>query len=211
MVIDILALSKKDFKPMIKHLTLALLTGLLTLTSFGQERKDLTLSFSAGKLSSPYYDHNTSGRFASFDFDYSLSKRHTLSVNYTDGKHRYYDNGRITGPVSDIYSDGTNSEATYHTFSVLYKYRFISSTHLSGSIGAGAGMMTHSRMYPFSTGNGYSYQESAWTDLVFPVRLEADYHLSKNLKAGLIGGFFIQPDYPVLAYHIGPRFSYIIK
>jgi len=196
---------------MIKQLTLTLLTALIIFSALGQERKDLTLSVAGGKLASPYYKNNTSGRFFSFDFDYSLAKRHTLSVNYTDGEHRYYDNIHTSGPVVTINSDGTNSEATYHTFSVLYKYKFLSSTRISGAVGAGAGVMTHSRRYPFSTNNSSFYQQSAWTDLVFPARLEVDYRLSNNLKAGMIGGFFIQPDFPVLAYHVGPRLSYIIK
>ena len=194
-----------------KQFTIALFAALLTLTVTAQERKDLTVSLSVGKLTSPYYENNTSGRYFSFDFDYSLSKRSTLSVNYTDGKHRYFDNVRMPGPVFTIYSDGTNSEAGYHTFSALYKYKILTTDHFSGVIGAGAGLMTHSRLVPLYTSNGQSFQESSWTDLVFPVRLEADYHLSKRFKAGVIGGFFIQPDYPVLAYHVGPRLSYVIK
>jgi hypothetical protein len=194
-----------------KQFVLALLSALVFFPALGQERKDLTVSVSGGKLTSPYYANNTAGRFFSFDFDYSLSKRHTLSVSYTDGEHRYYDNVRTTGPGFTINSDGTNAEAAYHAFSVRYKYRFFNSHHISGSVGAGAGILTHSRLYPFSTSNSSYYQQSAWTDLIFPVRLEGDYHLSTNFKAGFIGGFFIQPDFPLLAWHIGPRLSYVIN
>jgi hypothetical protein len=196
---------------MIKQFVLSCLTFLLCFSALGQERKDLTLSFVGGKLASPFYKANRSGRFFGVDFDYSLARRHTLSVNYTDGVHRYYDNVHTAGPAVMVNADGTNAEATYHTFSVLYKYSVLRTPSFSGSVGTGAGLMTHSLRYPFSTGTSAYYQQTVWTELVFPVRLEVDYHLSKSLKAGVIGGFFIQPDFPVLAYHVGPRLSYILN
>jgi hypothetical protein len=195
---------------MIKQFVLSFLSALLFFSAPGQERKDLTLSVAGGKLFSPYYQNNTSGRFFGFDFDYTLAKRHVLSVNYTDGEHRYYDKVHASGSATTINADRTNAEATYHTFSVLYKYKFLSTPTVSGDIGAGAGLMAHSQRYPFSTGISVYYQQSVWTDLVFPVRLEVEYRLSKRVNAGVIGGFFIQPDFPVLAYHVGPRISYCI-
>lgn len=70
-----------------KQITLALIIRLTTLSSYGQERKDLVVSIAAGKLTSPYYSENHLGRFFNIDFDYHLSKRHILSVNYNDGEH----------------------------------------------------------------------------------------------------------------------------
>src|SRR4051794_15493920 len=128
---------------MIKQFSLALLTTILTFSAISQERKDLTLSIAGGKLACPYYANNRSGRFFSFDFDYSLSVRHALSVNYTDGEHRYFDNVHAFGTGGSINADGTNAEAAYHTFSVLYKYTFLNSTHISATVGTGVGIMTH--------------------------------------------------------------------
>jgi hypothetical protein len=71
--------------------------------------------------------------------------------------------------------------------------------------------MTHSNLYPILTRNDSSIQQSVWTDLVFPARFSVDYLLPKNLKLGLMGGFYVQPDFPILAYHFGPRLSYVIK
>ena len=82
---------------------------------------------------------------------------------------------------------------------------------ISGAVGTGVGIMTHSKSYPFLTSNGSNFREAVWTDLVFPVRLEVDYYLPSNFKIGIIGGFFVHPDFPILAYHVGPRLSYVIK
>lgn len=196
---------------MIKPCVLSFFLGFLFFSALGQQRNDLTLSIAGGKLASPYYQRNRSGRFFSFDFDYSLAKRHSLSVNYTDGSHRYYDNIHNGGLTGSINADVTNAKASYHTFLVLYKYRFLSTQRLLGAIGAGAGIMTHVQQYPFSTGNSTYFQQSSWTDLVFTVQVEIAYNLSQSIKAGVIGGFFIQPDFPVLAYHVGPRLSYVLK
>lgn len=193
-----------------KLLILTLLTIITISPVFSQEKKDLLVGISSGALASPYYKNNTSGTFYSFDFNYYLSKRDILSVNYTDGKHNYYDNVLATDRNYRS-SDGTNSKASYHTFSVIYKYSFLNTNLISAVIGAGAGIMTHSKLYPILISRGSTFQESVGTDLVFPVRLEIDYRLSQNFKLGVIGGFYINPDYPILAYHLGPRLSYIIK
>jgi hypothetical protein len=82
---------------------------------------------------------------------------------------------------------------------------------VSGSIGSGVGIMTHSREYPYVISNGSIFAKTAWTDLVFPVRAEFDFKVSKCIRMGVIGGFYIAPDYPVLAYYVGPRLGYLLK
>jgi hypothetical protein len=193
-----------------KHITLALLFGILAFNSFAQDKKDLVVSIAGGSLTSPYYLNNKAGIFYSFDFDYFISKRHILSVNYNDGRHNYYDNILSTDPGYSM-SDGTNAKAEYHTFSVLYKYKLLNKKTISATVGTGAGIMTHKRTYPYKLTNGSVFNESVWTDLVIPVRLEVDYKISNNFRIGVVGGFYIQPDYPVLAYYAGPRLGYIIK
>ena len=192
-----------------KQITLVLIAGLFTLNSYAQEKKDLVVSMAAGWLTSPYYSNYKWGSFFAIDFDYHLAKRHILSANYNDGEHRYFDN--LTNDPSYKRSDGTNAIGGYHTFSVLYKYMFLDKKTIAGSIGSGAGVMTHSRQYPYSTSSGTTDREAVWTDLVFPVRLELDVKIARSVKLGLIGGFYIAPDYPTLAYYVGPRLGYVLK
>ncbi|MDP1764569.1 MAG: hypothetical protein Q8L07_11875 [Sediminibacterium sp.] len=193
-----------------KQIIPALIIGLISFTTYGQVGKELVISIATGKLTSPYYLKSKFGAFYNIDFDYHLSQRNVLSVNYNDGVHNYYDNVRSTDP-NYIKSDGTNSKANYRIFSVLYKYKFLNGDAISGAIGTGAGIMTHSLSYPFVVATGSNFRESTWSDLVFPVRFEFDYKISKSFRLGVIGGFYVHPEYPILAYHVGTRFGYILK
>lgn len=184
---------------------------LITLNSFGQNKKDLTISLSGGLLNSPYYENANAKGFYGFDFDYHFAKKHLLSVNYFSGKHTYYDDVLSNNPTGSSSPDGTNADAEYLTFSVLYKYKILDNTLLSLVPGVGAGIMTHTREYPYQEVNTAYPRISSWSDLVFPISLELNFKLSNQWQAGLTGGFLIHPDYPILALHAGPKLSYIFK
>ncbi len=193
-----------------KRITLLFITGLLVVISFGQDNKDLTVSFSTGKLTSPYYPNDKAREYYGVDFDYHLTKRHILSANFNAGKHDYYDVSSNT--AIPLHANTTNAEASYRTFSILYKFKFVNGNSFSASLGAGAGIMTHIKEFRYRENNSAeSYREVTWADLTFPVRLDLDYKLSKRFHFGVIGGLFIHPDYPVLGYHAGPRLSYVLK
>ena len=181
------------------------------ITLFGQDKKDLTISLSGGLLNSPYYQKAKAKGFYGFDFDYHLAKRHLLSVNYFAGKHNYYDDVLSNYLIGVINSDGTNSDAEYQAFSVLYKFKVINNSLLSIIPGVGAGIMTLTQEYPYTEVNRSYPAISSWSDLVFPVSLDLNFKLSKQWQAGLSGGFLIHPDYPILALHAGPKLSYIIR
>ena len=192
--------------------TILLFTAcLLAIVSFGQKKKSLLVSLSTGKLTSPYYQINKAGPFYEVDFDYYLTKRHILSANFNTGKHDYYDNFLFSTPIS-FYENITNAQASYQTFSILYKFKFINSKAFSASIGTGAGIMTHGTTNQYKGNNSADIlRESFWTDLVFPVKLDLSYKLSRRFRLGVTGGFYIQPDYPVLGYHAGPTISYVLN
>ena len=190
-----------------RQVALLFISGLLTITSFAQDKKDLAVSFSAGIFTSPYYYDTKAREYYSVDFDYHITARHILSASFNSGKHSYNDSISSVLPVTE---NTWNTRASYLTFSILYKYKFLNTEKISANIGAGAGIMTHIRQYLWSPTYGDGSQ-SVWTDLTFPVRLDLDYKVSKLLRIGIIGGLFIHPDYPVLGYHVGPRLSYVIK
>lgn len=194
-------------KPGILFITLFL----IAVCSYGQDKKDLTVSLSTGLLNSPYYEKANARGFYGLNFDYNLAKRHILSVNYFAGKHDYYDDVLSNDPTNLIRPNGTNSEAEYRTFSVLYKYKVVDNNLLSLVPGVGAGIMTHTRQYPYKEVNKSYLAISSWSSLVFPVSLDLNFKLSRNWQAGLTSGFLIHPDYPILALHAGPKLSYIFK
>lgn len=190
-----------------KKVTLLCISGLLSAISFGQEKKDLTLSFSAGAFNSPYYHDAKAREYYSVDFDYHLSARHIISTNFNAGKHWYNDD---VSSILPNHENTWNTEASYRTFSILYKYKLLNAEKISANIGAGAGIMTHIRHFKWDRNYGDG-SHSVWSDLTFPIRLDLDYKLSKRLRLGVMGGFFIHPDFPVLAYHAGPRLGYVFK
>jgi len=196
-----------------KQLTLFFTFSFFILTTFGQEKKDLTVSLSAGYLNSPYYNNAHSRGFYGFGFDYHISRRHVLSANYFAGRHDYFDNTLSNTPASVyiVNPKGTNAKATYNTFSVLYKYKIINQANFSIVPGAGAGIMTHTRNYPYTQGSLIIFQTSYWSDLVFPVTLDINYKVFKQWQVGLTGGFLIVPDYPILALYAGPKLFYVLK
>lgn len=193
-----------------KKLNLTLIAAITTIASIAQDKKDLGISFSTGRFTSPYYEKDEAGTYFNLDFDYYLTPRQVLSANFNSGSHDYYEDV-LSNTGIPLY-ENTNAEAEYRTFSILYKHKLPIVKGLFAGIGAGAGIMTHIRNYPYTETNfATSYRESSWTDLVFPVRLELGYKLSQHFQVGLMAGFFIHPDYPVLGHHGGPRLNYIIK
>ena len=199
-----------------KKTLFSVLVFIIPWTAFSQVKRDLAVSFGMGIFNSPYYTNAQQREFYSLDFDYHIGNRHILSTNFLKGKHRYYDSTHSNNAVplsTPGYEDNANTDADYLTFSVLYKYKVINKKRFSVDLGAGAGIMTQIILFPFSDGTNVdiNFRESTWTDLVFPIRLDADYKLSNHFKLGLLGGLYFHPDYPILGYHSGFRLSYIIK
>ena len=181
--------------------------------TMAQDKKDLAISFSTGYFNSPYYKNAHKRAFYEFSTDYHLSKKHILSVDYLAGKHDYLDEILSNTPPSQYLwlPKGTNAEAIYSTFSVMYKFKIVDTKKFSIVPGAGAGILTHSRTYPYSTSTSLWFDTSSWSDLVFPVTLDVNYKLSMHWQIGLTSGFLIHPDFPILGLHLGPKLSYIIK
>jgi hypothetical protein len=196
-----------------RHLFAFILLTFCSLLSFGQDRKDLSISVSAGYLNSPYYNNAHSRGFYGVGFDYHIAKRHVLSANYLAGGHDYFDNTLSNTPASVyiVNPKGTNAQATYNTFSISYKYKIINSAKLSVVPGVGAGIMTHSSDYPYTQGTSMTFRTSSWSDLVFPVTLDFNYNVLRHWQLGLTSGFLIHPDYPILALHAGPKLTYVLK
>jgi hypothetical protein len=196
-----------------RHILAFIVLTFVTLISFAQDKKDLAVSVSAGYFNSPYYGNAHSRGFYGIGFDYNIAKRHLLSANYSAGAHDYFDNTLSNTPASAyiVNPKGTNAKASYNTFWVSYKYKITNLAKLSVVPGVGAGIMTHARDYPYTHATSMIFQTSSWSDLVFPVTLDVNYKLHRHWQIGLTGGFLIHPDYPILALHVGPKLSYVLK
>lgn len=83
------------------------------------------------------------------------------------GKHDYFDDLLSNTPASNyiVNPGGINARARYFTFAVSYKYKLIEWNKLSVVPELGAGIMTHSQDYPYSTPTSLTFHTSAWTDM----------------------------------------------
>jgi len=180
-------------------------------TAFGQDKKDLGISISGGILNSPYFYKSYRGNFFSVGFDYHISERHIIAANFLAGEHRYFENELSNVPSYDVDRNGRNATAIYKTFSVVYKYKLINNNKFSLIPGIGAGVLTNTYVYPHKHGSSTVFNTSTWSDLAFPVTLDINYKVFKQWQLGLTSGFLIEPDFPILALHIGPKLTYIIK
>jgi hypothetical protein len=183
---------------------------------FSQDKKDLKISLSTGFFNSKYYTNAKSRQFYNFGFEYSITKRQSLSADYTSGQFRYYDDIRVTTPIplsTPGYEKHTNAEARSTFFSILYKYKILDKKKLSVKLGTGLSIITETYTYPVDLPNGgFTFQTSSGKgDLSFPLRVDLDYKISKHIEIGIIGGTYIYPDYPLVGQHLGLSFSYILK
>jgi hypothetical protein len=184
--------------------------------SYSQEKKDLRISVSTGLLNSSYYTNSKPRQFYNFSFDYSITKRHIISADFISGQHRYYDSIRVTTPIplnTPGYENHTNAEARTMAFSALYKYKVLDKKRFSIHAGTGLGIITELLTYPVDTPNGgFTFETTGGKgDLCFPLRVDVDYHIFKNIQLGIIAGTYIYPDYPLVGQHLGVKFSYIIR
>jgi hypothetical protein len=193
-----------------KHFFTLFLICVFFSSAKSQSKKDLAVSLSAGVLNSPYYTNAHADHFYGAAFDYYLSDRSIISAGYFAGKHDYFDS-ILSNTTNYFLNNGSNSEAIYNTFTVQYKYKIVNTSKFSLVPAVGLGMMTHTKRYPYEEGPTTYIRYSSWTDLVFPVNLDLNYSFSDHWQAGITSGLLIHPDYPVLALHIGPKLSYIIK
>ncbi len=182
--------------------------------SFAQTNKDLSISLSAGILNSPYYTNAKGRPFYNVDFTYHITNRHALSTSFLGGKFFYFDSLRSNNSVSlstPGYEKNRNAKMDNFAFSILYKYKIVNGKRVSINTGIGIGLLTEVSLFPYTEGNSVSFRQSSSTDLVFPLRLDVEYKVSKFFQIGLINGLFINPDFPILGYHTGFRISYLLK
>lgn len=199
---------------LMKKLSILICFSFFLQDGYSQDKKDLVLSFNAGVFNSPYYKKSSEGEFYKAGGEHFLSKNHSLSFDFLGARHFYYDDDIDKNSAVPVTGSGnTNSQALYTIFSISYKYKVINKNKFSVVPGVGAGIMTHSRKYPASIPNdgGIRVLTSTLSDLVFPVSLDIQYEVVRNFQIGITSGFFVHPDYPVLGWHVGPGFSYILK
>ena len=110
-------------------------------------------------------------------------------------------------PASVWTADNTNALGEELHAYAMAKYRFIEWKGFSVQAGAGIGLLNQQLDYPYSHNPGISNttEKASFTDIEFPVSLEAYYLFRKRFGIGFKAGGFIEPDFPIVGIYIGPQ------
>lgn len=149
------------------------------------------------------------GHNLAFNVNYFLSKRFILSTYANYGKSRYYDEINSNTPDWNLQKDSTNADLYDINVGLLigYKLPLTNWMNISGYIGIGS--FTHRREYWWDTGQSNpGIKERTLTDIAFPVRVCLGFIPYKHLELAFIGGFYFEPDFPVVGLYYGPQVSY---
>jgi len=184
------------------RLSLLMLLCLGPLAVLAQEKAyDIALSY--GAYTSPSFKQNTARNYFSADFDYHLSKRWTVSSGFMTGQFNYYDANHANTPIGS--STVTNARGFQLHGYAMAKYSLISTNRFAFQVGVGAGFFNQRLEYPYQDAQSSYITQSSFTDLAFPVSVEAYYLVNRKVGIGIKAGGYIEPDFPIVGAHIGPQ------
>ena len=171
------------------------------------QQRSYDIGVSYGIYNSPSFKNSNARKYFSADFDYHLSTHLTVSSGFKLGRFAYYDDIRSNEPASVWRADNTNALGEELHAYAMAKYRFIEWKGFSVQAGAGIGLLNQQLDYPYSHNPGISSttEKASFTDIEFPVSLEAYYLFRKRFGIGFKAGGFIEPDFPIVGIYIGPQ------
>ena len=194
-----------------KKILIGLATVSICLSTFSQ-KSDMKFSISSNVYTSTDYPNVKSGTGFSFEMRYYITDKIFVSSHANYGKFRYYDDVLSNSPVHLGIIDGTNTSASGIHAGLLLGYNFKITNLIDLYASTGVSSYTLIRNYPYQySPDSWGLNCSAFTDLAFPVILGIESHFFERISIGVIGGFYVEPDFPIVGWHIGPVISYTIK
>lgn len=175
---------------------------------YGQDRK-LDVSFSMGGYSTPYYEKAQIGLYYSADFDYLLNNGWYISSGFNLATFDYYEPPRVDNPsVVVIRDDGTNGTIRDRQINVKVKKDLLNKEKYNIRAGLGFSILTEISEYPLSDVFGpgsFTTGQSEFTTLAFPVSIEPYYVIADRFRVGIKAEVYVEPDFPLLGYNLGPQ------
>lgn len=169
---------------------------------------------------SNYYPDAQTGISAGFDLTHYFGNKMFVAGHYNFQTFNYFDPHSPSDEEISTRSDGSNTQV-YKMFAGLtlgYHHLFFDRIDLSGSIGfavIGVGEEQNRNYTLLINKDGYSYEsykyyiyETFTGDLAFPIRIGAEYVFNGGLTAGILAGFYYQPDVIIMGLHWGPTIGY---
>lgn len=191
-----------------RKITFQIIIILLTYNLFAQESR-FEIGLQGGYYKANDYNKINPGKNFSVDLKYFFTDKLFISSFASYGESWYLEN-TMQNVLNDYdYGNGTNAEISnvIAGLTIGYQEKIFKILELSGQIGIGS----------YTEKNTYSYQYenysgpfiTSFTDLIFPLKLGIGFNVTDHINLGLIGGTNIEPDYPFVGTHFGPRVSYV--
>lgn len=203
-----------------KHLFSTCISVLIFSAVFAQSKRQLAISLSAGKYNTPYYDAAKARSLFGIEADYGIAERHLLSIGFTAGKYDYAGDNDFTNNYYYLHKGREiNRKVEDYVFKLVYKYKLLDKKKFAITPGVGAAILVQSEETPlvivFQGSDGVRRTitgvSSIYSDLVFPVSTDFVYKISKGFQAGVVGGFLIHPDYPIIGLQAGVKISFLVN
>jgi len=190
---------------------------LFSFKSFAQQAKSLQISVGYGFPESTYYYYGSKPSKATaynFDFDYFITSKHILSVNYSYLEKRYFNDysAQLVAIGVKPLIPYENSEVVSNFFSLLYKYKAIEYKKLSLTVGTGIGLGSQNVQEPYLDGGtgGVRTQYYQGMGIYMPFRLELSYAFQKKFSVGILSGMtYSLPSFDILVTRfVQPKVSF---
>jgi hypothetical protein len=182
---------------------------LLPIVSFSQNNK-FKFGVQSGFYKGTNYDSIQSGNNIAIEFSGKLSKRFSLTTHVNYGWNRYFESERSNHPEAFLYSDGTNADLFNIHVGIIagYTINLTENMHITGY--SGLSTYTERLTYWWDFGEMIiGHREYSFTTIAFPVKISIGYLLSKNIELGIAAGFYLEPAYPIVGLHAGPKINFL--
>jgi hypothetical protein len=192
-----------------KKTTIQIIILLLSINLCAQESR-FEIGLQGGYYKANDYNKIKPGNNFSADLKYFFTNKLFVSSFANYGKSWYLEN-KMSNVLSNYdYGNGTNAEIfnIIAGLTIGYQQTIFKVLEVSGQFGIGS----------YTEKNTYSYQYdeissgphiTSFTDLTFPLKVGIGFSITKHLNLSIIGGTNIEPDYPFVGTHLGPRISYV--
>lgn len=158
-------------------------------------------------ITAPEFQNIKTGNNICFELSQILHNNLIVTSHVNYGKNRYYKSDNIDGD-EQVESDLTNANLETIHVGLMAGYFHSFSKWFNASVQIGVSTYTQINEYPFQF-NDYSssYTNSVFTDLAFPVKASIAFQPFNDVEIAFIGGFYIEPDYPLVGLHFGPQLN----
>ena len=197
-----------------KNFTCFLLLSLFLFDQSLYAQKGIDFTVGGGAHFTPIAGPMTRSAYFQGEMEYHQTPRLSFSVGIITSNFTYpgfngstlFPNGTIIPGTYDRLN-GTELQSNF-----LAKYALLKKQSFTLRAGAGIGLVSYSRQVLVTLGREFpAVVGVSNTDIGFPIQLEAEQKVYKNILLGLRAGTFVFPDYPFVGNHTGLVVKYRLK